>query len=260
MDFMKQFKTRGDRPIIILLSRNTDEEVLEEYLSLTHSYKGKEEAYFSHVDLDAENLPAKAREIIETVLGVHSTDMPTIRAISPDKHLINWNQVKYPERTFKFNQMKRFIRNLIKGSLPAHKKSQELPEATSDSTEIQVVVRDNFEAEVTESNSHVVVFLSAEEQWCKSCMGIEELLVAEQQEMSERGDASIKFVKYDVNRNELDDWMFVLSGELLWFHKDGGNDRNLGSMESTAEEITKESLKKWISQKLAERIGENSDL
>lgn len=248
---MKRFKDRGDRPIVVLLSRNTDEEILDEYLSLTHSYLGKEEAYFSHVDLTSTNLPLKAREIIETVLGVHWTDMPTLRAISPDKRLINWNQVKYPEKTFKFNQLKRFIRNLIKGNLPACTKSQPLPEISDDGKKIQVVVRDNFDAEVTKSEQHVVVFLSAEEQWCKSCAGIEELLEAEQRERSELGEggSKIKFVKYDVNRNELDEWMFVLSGELLWFDKDGGNEKNLTSMHAMGEDITEKGLKEWISEK-----------
>lgn len=286
MDFMKRFKIRGDRPIVVLVSRNTDEEILEEYLTLTHSYLGKEEVYFSHIDLTASNLHMKARQIIETKLGVHWTDMPTLRAISPDKHLINWNQMKYQETAFKFNSMKRFIRNLIKGDLKEHKRSQALPEPTkakpqpvpsahqeksgegeasapeepakTENPPIQVVVRENFEAEVTQSKTNVVVFLSGERPWCDNCPEIESVLEVVQKDLREQGKTDVRFVKYDVYRNELENWMFVESPELVFFHKDGGNDLNLSSLENLREGVTPEKVKKWIIS--SEAGGIDSDL
>ena len=125
LNFLKKIN-KIDRPILILICKNTDEEVLEEYLHLAHSYQGQEEVYFTHFDLTAKNNHFKAREIIEKSLGIDVHDMPTLRAIKPDKRLSNFNQTILSAKKINKVTIKAFIRGLIRDAIPNYKKSEKI--------------------------------------------------------------------------------------------------------------------------------------
>lgn len=256
LNFLKKLHTI-DRPIQILLCKNTDEELLEEYLHVAHSYQGQEEVYFTHFDLTAKNNHFTTREIIEKSLGVDKHDMPTLRAIKPDRKLTNYNQTMLQSKVINKVTIKAYIRGLIRNQITPHKKSEKIHQQSKEYLENhqESVVRENFKELVSDSTQDIALLTTADHTYCHECADVEESLVKVRNELG--NNSSIKFYKYNIYKNELEDWMFNRAPEIVYFNKDVSFADNLASLDKG---FTYENVKSFVDFNMQDKQSNKGDL
>ena len=256
LKYVKKISKR-DTPTLILISSNWDEQTLEEYMHVAHQYKGKEEVHFTHIDLSAKNNNFKTLEVVEKILGVHVSDMPTLRVVQPDKKLITWNQKAFEGRILNRTTIKAFVRSQIRDKIKPHSKSQKLTPGTEKTADtLNIVVRDNFKELVTNYPQDVVLFAMGEEAYCGECREIEKMITGIEKEYLEQGKKQ-KFYKLDVHRNDLEDWMFTMTPEIVYFRRDSDVSTDLASMDS---DFTITRIKDFQDMNYNDKLDNKTDL
>lgn len=222
----------GQQQNTIILFRKesqADDEFVKQFAAASQAYKGK--MLFSYSDGTVD-----IQEKLADFMGVQEADLPTLRAITPEKMM----KYKFEDTvSLTADAVGKWVDGILDGSIKPHLKSEPVPE--SNDGPVKVIVGSEFEAIAKDETKDVFVKFYA--PWCGHCKKLAPIW--EELGTFYKDNADLVVAKFDATTNEAEGVDIRGYPTLIFYPKGGAaavnyeGDRDL------------EGFKKWLSENAA---------